>query len=244
MAFLSILQLFALFGIGWLGRRLGMLGEAEEHGVSRFCVHILFPCFAFSTIIEGFDPDRLAEVWMLPLLGFGLMAAGGVAGIFLRRGLKSRDPEVARAFHHICAINNFGFLPIFIIENTMGKAALSLFFCFNLGSTFGYWTIGILTLGGGAGMRETLRRLVTPGIISVLLALGCAFAGAKGWMPAGVMRVISYAGAPSIPLMIMLTGCAMFQPLHRAFLRDLIYTSGVRLALLPACSPGCGWCRW
>ncbi|CAN5306954.1 AEC family transporter [soil metagenome] len=231
----SIAEMFGLFAIGWIVNRLRFFEPADFDRLSRLVVEVLFPCLIFQSLVTGLDTARLGELWLLPLLGFGLMAVGGVCGAYLRRGLRSDDPGVAAAFHHICAINNYGFLPIFIITNSMVPEALALFFVFNLGSTVGYWTVGVIVLEpGGTTIRSTMRKLVSPSMVAIALGMLVALAGGREWMPQFVMRVTGLAGGISVPLILIIIGALLGASFRREHARDLVYITVLRVAVLPA----------
>ncbi len=227
--------MFGLFAIGWIVNRLRFFEPSDFDRLSRLVVEVLFPCLIFNSLVSGLEPGRLGELSLLPALGFGLMAIGGICGAFLRSGLKSKDPAVAAAFHHICAINNYGFLPIFIITNSMPPEALALFFVFNLGSTVGYWTVGVIVLEpGGASLRSTMRRLISPSMVAIALGMTVALAGGREWMPHFVMRVTGLAGGISVPLILIVIGALLGASFRREHARDLIYITVLRVIVLPA----------
>ncbi len=171
----------------------------------------------------------------MPTLAFGLMFAGAILGLVFCRGLKTRDPATRRTFVHLCAMNNFVYLPIFIIQNSLPPGALADFFVFNLGSTIGFWTIGVLTLGGATAWRGTLRHLVSPPLLSMFLALALSWSGARDWLPLPLLGVCRSAGSLSVPLMLVIIGATLEGSLRRAQARDLAYLTLLRLVVLPLC---------
>jgi malate permease and related proteins len=230
----AIAQMFGLFGVGWLIRRLGYAEPTDFDKLSRIVLDFFFPALIFSSLVRDLDLSRLGEFWALPLLGIGMMALGAGCGWFLKRGLEHRDADTEKSFLHICAINNYGFLPIFIIENCRPGAMLALFFLFHLGSTVGFWTIGVLTLRTGGDWRATVRRLLTPSLITIPVALTAVFFGARTWLPGWILQVIQKTGALSVPLMIITIGATVRGAFHRAWWRDIAYLSVIRIAVLPA----------
>ncbi len=230
----AILQLFGLLFVGWLIRRLGYGTREDFDKLSRIAMDFFYPALIFHSVVSHLEPSRLLSLWSLPVLGLGIMIVGVTAGLLLRRGLASRDPDITRAFLHICAVNNYGFLPIFILEQTQGPEVLALFFLFNLGSTLGFWTLGILTLGGRADWPTTLRRLATPSLLTLPVAALAALAGAKSWLPDPLLRVIEKTGSLSVPLMILIIGATVQGVFQRQHLRDILYLTAVRLLVIPA----------
>jgi hypothetical protein len=131
-------------------------------------------------------------------------------------------------------MNNFVYLPIFIIQrSSLPPGILADFFVFNLGSTIGFWTIGVMTLGGTADWRGTMRHLMSPAILSMFVAVGMAFAGAKNWLPGPVLGVCQSAGSLSVPLMLVIIGGTISGSFRRDQARDLTLITVLRLAAIP-----------
>ena len=233
VVFSSIAELFGLFAIGWLIRRWGYAQKEDLDRWGRIAAEIFYPFLIFHSIIRDFDPARVRTLWMMPVLAFGLMLAGALTGLLLCRSMKSRDPATRRTFVHLCAMNNFIYLPIFIIQNSLPPGALSDFFVFNLGSTIGFWTIGVVTLGGATAWRSTLKHLISPPLGSMFAAIILAWTGARAWLPQPFIAVCKDAGSLSVPLMLIIIGASLQGAFRREYLRDLTLITAVRLLLLP-----------
>ena len=233
VVFSSIAELFGLFAIGWLIRRRGYAQKEDLDRWGKIAAGIFYPFLIFHSIIRDFDPTRVRTLWMMPALALGLMLAGAATGLLLCRGMKSRDPATRRTFVHLCAMNNFVYLPIFIIQNSLPPGALADFFVFNLGSTIGFWTIGVLTLGGVTEWRSTLRHLISPPLVSMFAAIALAWTGARDWLPQPFIDICKDAGSLSVPLMLIIIGATLQGAFRRDQIRDLTFITIVRLLVLP-----------
>ena len=233
IVFSSIAELFGLFAIGWLIRRWGYAQKEDFDRWGRIAAEVFYPFLIFHSIIRDFDPARVRTLWMMPALAFGLMLAGAIAGLLVCRGMQTRDPATRRTFVHLCAMNNFIYLPIFIIQNSLPPGALADFFVFNLGSTIGFWTIGVFTLGGVTDWRRTLRHLISPPLLSMFAAIGLAWTGARDWLPQSFLAVCRNTGSLSVPLMLIIIGATLQGAFRRDQARDLVFISALRLILLP-----------
>jgi hypothetical protein len=188
-------------------------------------------------LARGLNVERFHALLPLPLLGLGMMLFGALCGVPLRKALRNRDPDVARTFHHLCAINNYGFLPIIIVKDLWGDQGLANLFLLNVGSTIGYWTIGVGLLGGG-NLRSRLRHVLTPNLVGLVLALALCLTGLVRWVPEVVLRVCGMAGDAAVPIMLVLIGASLY-PLPRLKDKwDLAWMTVVRLVLLPALTIG------
>ncbi len=229
----AILQIFGVFFVGWLARHWQYIREEELNRWSKFVIDFLFPLLVFHSIASDFDAGRLRELWPLPALGLGMIVAGALAGILLRKGLRQQPEPLVKTFHHFCAINNYGFLPLIIVQNLMGTPAIALLFFFNLGSNIGYWTVGVALLGE-SDLRKAARNIVNPSIIALFIALGLSLTGFKAYVPAVIMKITGSAGAAAIPCMLILIGASIYPFPRLLQAGPLAYLCVVRLAILPA----------
>jgi predicted permease len=187
---------------------------------------------AFSSITSTFDPSQLNELWMLPVFGFGLMFSGGVLGFAFRYGMRNRKDERMITFHHFCAINNYVFLPLIILQSLWGDKYVALLLIMNIGSTLGFWTVGVGILSGGC-IKRTIRNIFSINLLAVVLALSFCFL--KIPVPEIAANVFSKIGGAAVPLMLIIIGAAVYNSAHHLLKNkwDIIYLSLVRLVLIP-----------
>lgn len=229
---LAIVEIFGLFMIGGAARRLGYISNSEITRWARLVMDFLMPPFMFVSIVNGFDADRLHELWLLPATGFGMVVFFTLAGMVLRFGLRSDDPDTRRTFLHLCTVNNSTFLPTIILSNLWGDAALANLFLLYLGGVMGVWTFGVGMLGGSS-IRQTLRNILTPTLFAIFCAVGVSVSGTRELLPELVMSILGRVGSIAVSLMLILTGAALA---HRGILKltwQNIYIAMVRIILLP-----------
>jgi predicted permease len=226
----AIIEIFTIFAIGAYVRHKKMLEEQDLTKLSKLVVDILFPLMAFSSITKNFNPDKLNELWIMPLAGFGIMAFGATLGIFLKKGLKNKSAERSATFHHYCAVNNYVFLPIIILNNLWGEKYIPLLFIMTIGSTIGLWTIGVGLLGGS--LKNAIKNIFSVNLIAVIIAILVAVL--KIPVPAIITSISTKLGNAAVPLMLLLIGAAIYGAPHLfKNKRDIIYLTFVRLVLLP-----------
>mgnify|MGYP000552706024 CR=1 FL=1 len=230
---LAIAQVFGVGAIGWLAARLGYIRQEDITRWSRLMTDFLYPLLVFHSIVRGFQPERFRELWVLPAIGLGMVLVGALSGVLLRAGVRSRDPEIIRTFHHFCASNNYTFLPVLIVAALWGETGLADLFVLNLGSALGYWTIGVALLGG-ADRRQTIRNILSPMLVAIALALALSLLGIAPHMPAVVLRICEAGGAAAVPGMLMIGGATLYPSPKFEHRWDLFWLSVCRLALIPA----------
>ncbi|MBN2189161.1 MAG: AEC family transporter [Chitinispirillaceae bacterium] len=233
---LSIAEIFGLLSIGAASRYLRYIEERDIDRWSKLVLDFLYPAFIFSAITAGFSAERRGELWALPLIGLGLSVGSLVLGLVLKYGLRSRDPATGRTFLYFCAVNNYAYLPIVIVQNLWGgQAMLANLFYLTLGSTIATWTVGVGVLGS-TDVRQMARNLMTPNLIATVAAIAVAWCGWAPRIPEVARHIISSAGSASIPMMVVLAGASLFRPAAWRISWQVLYVTLVRLFILPACA--------
>ena len=234
---LAVIETFAFFAAGGLALRFGYIGRDSIEGWSKFAFNILTPCLTFGAIVGNIRVRDLRELWIMPVAGFSMMLFGALAGWALSPLLRHRTPERLVTFRHICAINNYIFLPLIVVGNIFGAGRhAALLLVMSVGSTIGFWTVGVVTLTGLS--RDTLNRAVrqlwSVNVLAVFAALAAVGFGIA--IPAPAMKFCNTLGAMAIPLTMILTGAALFRDSAGLFRHkaDVCIVALVRLALIPA----------
>jgi predicted permease len=102
----------------------------------------------------------------------------------------------------------------------------------NIGSTLGFWTVGVGILSGGC-IKSTLKNIFSINLLAVVLALAFCFLNIP--VPELVNNVFSKIGEITVPLMLILIGGGIYSSAHHLLKNkwDIIYLSLVRLIILP-----------
>ena len=231
----AIVETFGMFGIGAALRHYRLLRGEELGRLSTIILDLLFPMLIFSSLVTQLKVDRLREFWSLPLIGFALMAFGGVLGLVLHFGMKDRQDGRQATFMHFCAINNYSFLPLIVIDNLWGGGYLPLLFILNVGSTVGLWTIGIALLSGG-GMRQAMKNIFNPNLIAV--AAGLLVAVFRIPLPQTLIKITTSTGAAAMPMVMLVIGAALYGSAHHLLRHkwDISWLCICRLLIIPLLS--------
>ncbi|EKD27914.1 MAG: hypothetical protein ACD_79C00498G0001 [uncultured bacterium] len=229
---ISIIQVFGMFGIGFMAKHLNYLDERDLNKWSTFIVDFLMPLLIFYSITTGFPNTNLKTLFLLPTIGFSIMLFGALTGFFFIKGIKSTDKDVIKTFHYFCAINNFGYLPIIIIQNIFNESGLALFFLFNLGSQLAYWTIGVGLLGQES-FSNKFKNIFSSSLFALFIAVFIAVLDLTKHIPQLFLNICKSGGNAAVPLILILIGASLHKVPIKKYLRDIAYLTLVRLILLP-----------
>jgi predicted permease len=228
----AMAKIFGFFAIGIVAKIMGYIKEQSINDWSKFAIDFLYPFLIFDSITQNLNRDRLAEVWPLPVIGFGLVLLGFIIGMVLQPGLFTKNKNIRKTFIHFCAINNSAYLPIMIANNIWGGTAVANLFLLNLGTTIGFWTMGIAILQDGS-LSKNIKNLFSGNLITVLVSVTIAVTGLSHFLPEVLMQVCNGAGSIAIPLIMTLTGATLADPKALNMNWHVIYVTIIRLLVFP-----------
>lgn len=230
--FLAIIKTFLFFGIGAFAYYRKFIDDGDLSKLGRLAVDLLLPFLTFTCIVNNFSPDQGNVLWQLPLLGFGIMLFGALAGYPLKYLLKEKTPSRMMTFHHLAITNNFLFLPLIVLDSIFGVKAAAYLFVMSVGSTIAFWTLGTAVFSTPT-VKNALKHTFSPNTIAVFIALIFVFCG---WtVPPLLKDVFEDLGDTAIPLSLLLIGASLYCTGGRLFdhPRDAILTTVLRLFILP-----------
>ena len=230
--FLAILETFIAFGIGAYMTHRKMIDQQGIAQLSNVTLDVLFPLMTIGSITRNFKADQLLDLWVLPVMGFAVMAMGMMLGKVLSKFMRYSTRERKAMFQHFCTCNNYLFLPLIVLDNLWGDKYVSLLLLMNIGSTIGFWTVGIAAFGGTT-RKETLRNIFSVNLYAVVLALTLVAFSIP--LPGVLAKVCNTMGNAAVPLVLIGIGAAIYNSAGRfgKHLTDAFYLGLVRLIILP-----------
>ena len=207
---LAVLPPFLLLFIGCFARRMDWLGREADRSLSRFIIHILYPCFIVYHVLGTKSPVGLKEAGTAAVFGFIAIFVGFLVARLVVEICQIEEQEKP-AFCFCSGIFNYGFFAIPVASLFFGNDLVVKIILFNLGVEVAIWTVGILLL---TSSRFDFRKILNPPAISVLLALALQFLGGKDLFPQFGWNVLSMIGNCSIPMALMIIGASFYDLLR------------------------------
>ncbi len=245
----------AVFGVIALGavlRRVGWLTEEADATLLKLMINVLFPGFILHVLLENPALDDPRNVWLPPLVGFGLTTLGFVvAGLFAWTcgpwvGLKT--PAARRTFAVAVGMFNYGYVPIPLIEslyaNPQRDATLGVLLVHNVGVDLAMWSLGVLIVSG-AFVKGWWKRVLNMPLAAIAAALVINAVGLPDPESAPAAALVSdtlrgaakMLGLCAIPTALLLIGATITDELRKADLRQGwgVMAAGcvLRLGVLP-----------
>ena len=222
--------LLLLILAGAAGKKLGLITDGFQDGLSRFLVHIVLP----SSVLNAFAGGAAPGIWEQSFQILAVMTAVHVFYILLNFALYGRrEPRrgAVLKFAVLCPNTNFMGMPV--IGGLYGDTGTLLLSVALFPVRAFILTVGISYFVIGQSGRWVLRLLKNPAVWAVLIGVAMLLLQLR--FPAPVQRAVSSLSACTTPLSMILIGGVVGE-LKREMLRDAEVWKFclLRLILIPA----------
>jgi predicted permease len=225
-----VLPVFALIGVGVGARRLHWIEGEAETSLIRLVVNLCYPCLIFESVAANAALRSPGNLLLPPLIGFAVTWLGIRAGLLVAHAIGLHVGTGLRTFALAVGIANYGYLPLPIMEAIWGPESRGVLLVHNVGVEISIWTVGLLTLSGES-LRQGWRKLVSPILITLVLAIACNLLQLTPHLPEVLLKTVHALAVCAVPLGLIMTGVNLAQYLHDP--RNLfdLRVSGAAMAL-------------
>jgi predicted permease len=234
--FVLILPVFALIAVGVALRRYHLIEDAAETSMIRLVVYVCMPCLVFDTIVGNSSLRVPGNLLFPPLAGFAMTAMGFGVSYLAAKVIGLGKGTGLRTFALSAGICNYSYLPFPIVGALWGEHAQGVLLVHNMGVELALWSVGMLVLTG-ASIRDGWKRLVSPMLVTLLVAIAINLLGLGGYVPGFLRSIVHSLGVCAVPVGIVMTGVNLANYLDepsRLLHRNVALGSClVRLGILP-----------
>ncbi len=228
IAFQQILILFLIMVVGYICRRIGVVGPSARKELTAVLMNIVLPC----VVLESFLSDDSAEfVSIIPRVVMLLVIIYAVSIALSLIFIKKHTGDYA--VERLSAIfSNAGFLGLPLLQALYGAlgsfCAIMAVLAFNIV----YWTYGAYCMSEKADLRVMIKNLISPSLISVALALLLLVCGLR--LPDILMGPIGYLSNMNSSIAMLVTGILLAESdLSKIFGKRVLYTVFLKNIVIP-----------
>lgn len=239
--FLTMLQLFLLMLVGWVGHKSGILPEATQGALTKLVLYITTPCtILYSVLCNDNLPTAgvLVELLLVSLICYTVAAVLSFLAVrILRIKPGSRGTYVC-----LLMFTNCGFIGFPVVQAIFGSEAIFYTAVINIPYYPLLYGLGVWLLTQDAAARSgtsekvhlRLSDIISPCILASAAAILFALTGWK--LPAVLTDTIATIGNITTPGALIVVGISIAkQPIREMLGSGKIYLmSLVRLVILPA----------
>lgn len=246
IVFVRLLAVCSMVVMGVIARRRGLLDSTGTRQISLLVTNILYPALIYASLVQTFTLSGLAANWTLPAGTVLIMLTGFCVGTLAAWLVPCSSEREQRAFRFQCAINNYVFLAMPLVQIYWGAEAVALLVFSTVGSELSVWTLGVIALTGRRFHWRTLRHLVSMPMGAIVAAVvTLALAPLTGWhapmeglagdLRQALLAALDIVGKGTVPLAMIVAGSRMgeLQPRHLWRTPQLAVVA-LRLVVIPA----------
>lgn len=205
----AVVPVFLLVALGVLLRRLGVIAGEADQSLLTLTVWVLMPALILDNLLTNPALRQWDNLLWPPLLGFGSIILGYLAGWWGARLLGLRVGSGRRTFAFCVGVYNYGYIALPLVQQTYGDPAVTgVLFVFNLGVEIAFWTVGIMLVSGNLRGAK-LDRLINGPILAVVAGVLLNLAGIGEVVPPVVRASIAWLGQCAVPLALLMTGAVV-----------------------------------
>ncbi|MBQ8961596.1 MAG: AEC family transporter [Ruminococcus sp.] len=225
------LIMLLIMAVGVLCAKVGLIRQETNKDLSKLVLQVVNPATIFMSYQTNYRPELARELvhsFVLSAAAFALLIAGAYLIIRKKPG---RDLGVER-FSAI--YSNCGFMGIPLADALFGAEGVFCLTAFITVFNIVVWTHGVILISGERSLKQAVKVLWSPTVISILLGIVCFFAKIR--LPEVSLAAIGFIKELNTPLAMIVSGVTIASTDLRALVKKLPVwrTCAVRLIILPA----------
>ena len=224
------ISIFILMGVGFLVKRLGLVGKEGQKNLTDLVIYVILPCNILTSFTADVSADILKDCAALFFISMGTQAACVILGKLLWKK-EAEDKNKCLRYATICS--NAGFLGNPIAESVYPETGLMYASVYLIPLRVMMWSEGIAIFSGEKDWKGTLKKVVTHPCV-LACAAGIIIMIGKITLPALVAKPVSFLGRSNTALSMLVIGMILSDIRLRELVdRTVLKYTVLRLAGIP-----------
>lgn len=225
----KIIIMFVIMVIGLVCGKAKLITHDTSKKLSDILLFLVSPMITFLSYQREYSSKiaiNLLWAFVLAALSFALT----ILLSYVLIGRNSRD----RQLEMLCSVfSNCAFMGIPVVESVFGSEGIIFLTMYITVFHILCWTWGIALLTGESTLRDTVRHLLTPAVVSVFL--GLLFFFCRIPLPEIIREPLWLIGDMNTPLAMLVAGATLARTRVSEIIRRprIVYISFLRLILFP-----------
>lgn len=206
----KVVFIILVMGSGLLAKKMKLISDTGEKDLSMLMVDLVWPSLIFSSITTTLTArDILANLW-LPLLA-GLVHLTGLLLGLLYCGISGYKGDRKKIFLFHATMNNFLVMSLPFATFFFPQKGAALLTIANLASIIFLWTAGAIVVSGEFRLRESLKLVINPCLLSTLAAIFFVFTGLNKYIPRLLNEGLAVLGQPTLLFGLLIAGTQIYK---------------------------------
>ncbi|MBQ8124208.1 MAG: AEC family transporter [Ruminococcus sp.] len=225
------LIMLILMAVGVLCAKIGMIRPETNKDLSKIVLQVVNPATIFMSYQTDYRPELAKELIHSFALSAAVFAALIAGAYILVRKKPGRDLGVER-FSAI--YSNCGFMGIPLADALFGAEGVFCLTAFITVFNIMVWTHGVILISGEKSLKQAVKVLYSPTIISIVLGIVCFFGRIR--LPEVPLSAVGFIKELNTPLAMIVSGVTIASTDLKALVKKMAVwrTCGIRLIILPA----------
>ncbi|MGE4585653.1 MAG: AEC family transporter [Sphaerochaeta sp.] len=225
----KILMMFLILAVGLLCFRTRIFDETTLKRLSTFLLQVVNPAVIFVSYQMSYTRELLVSLgyaFVLSVAAFLIQIVVAYA-VVRKKGVNSAVERLSIIY------SNCGYFGIPLASGLFGKEGVFYLTSYLTVFSLFFWTQGVVLMIGKTNLKETIRNLVTPAIIGVILGMLCFVLQIR--LPSVFLQTLDSLGSMNTPLAMLIAGASLGRAsLRSCFLQRRVYLIALyRLILVP-----------
>ena len=176
----QMILLFGLMAVGYIANKAGAIDAVANARFSSFIVKVTLPASILSAAMSQ-HIENTSEILSVVYVALILFAAMPVMSLIFTRIF-----HLEKTYQLMLNYSNLGFMGLPLIQSVYGQEYIFYVAIYMMIFNVHVFTLGVIILQGRPkSLKDMVKNICTPGVLSALLALVIAFA--KIHLPAAVI---------------------------------------------------------
>lgn len=230
----TMLVLFGVILIGYIINKAGILNHTINMGLSELVVKVTCPALVISSVCVDLPTESTNTVWLILFLGVCLYLFYVLIAkvIVIPFRLSKADSAI---YQMMLTFSNNVFIGYPLAKVLYGDAAIFYMSLLHMPFNLLIYTYGVYLTNQGSGkqVKLTAKDLISPGLISSVLALVIYLGRIP--VPNPLVDILAFVAAPTTMLSMLIIGSSLAMISLEGILREykLFFLSIIRLILMP-----------
>ena len=219
----KMIQLFLVLALGYLLQKIGQMDKSFNKKLTSLLLNVTTPAMILHAVLSTEEGAYEYQVGMAFVVGIAYFIVIPLIGWLIAQVLRVHKPQQG-AYIFMTTFGNVGFMGFPVINAIFGSGAMLYAAIFNMLFNLFAFTIGarMMLYGTGQKTEMNLKHLLTPGMLSSLLALLLFFL--KLPFPAIIVDTFDMVGSLTTPTAMLVIGSTLATiPLKEVFGEFRIY---------------------
>lgn len=224
------LMIFALIIIGFIVKKIGMVGKTGQKNLTDLVVNLILPCNIIESFMVKFSTDIAKDFTVIFVISLLIQVGCVLLGHILFRNT-TEDRKKCLRYGTICS--NAGFMGNPIAEGVFGTMGLTLASVYLIPQRTMMWSEGIAVFTEAPSKKALLKKVLThPCILACIIGLILMLTGLS--LPVFADDIISAVGDCNTAISMMVIGMILADADPKTlFDKDILFYTLMRLLIIP-----------